>query len=622
MLASAAQQRARRRTLALAAGAAALAYYAHRQRWLARSRQALEPLVDAAAAYRDALRTSGQLASRLSSDVAAFLDAGGAAEVPASLRQLLRLAQCAEAQAAAACLGASVARGLASGLATASGHADAGAAGRQLLQSALDGVTSEQGRSVIACIAGAAARQAVVAALEVADRQRAAAPSQASAPDSDGLERVLTELDTDRGRRVASGARPKDDPKSAARPIPNAQAACARAARPRGLPNPARSPPGIACSLASLSRLFPCSDVVSALVRGAIGAYLNEAVEVDLPHQFLTTLSRPEHRDAVGDLAQRVTGEAVRVLVTAGAAELATRQGRPEGATPEPQQPRDAQSPGASSAEAAPLTTPPPAGQSVGARVYGLQSARCGPARRVFTLPSPPRGLYSPADGEPQPLPTPPPCELCRDGTDLLCAHVQPPRWRPDAGCGPLGGGGRSNGAAQPQAPPSALPDASWVSTARLALSLASQPEARALLRDVAGAAAGASVRALLCAVPNALAAAMPELPFRRQKKMPQAPPPQLTPRKRAAAAAAAAHRPATPSARLVELDADGRPLVQVDAEERSSQGMELSAAPLWRGLDQARVQGALALALFVHGLAFMPGAAARLGLYSPAGAL
>jgi hypothetical protein len=361
--------------------------------------------------------------------------------------------------------------------------------------------------------------------------------------------------------------------------------------------------------------------VVSALVRGAIGAYLNEAVEVDLPHQFLTTLSRPEHRDAVGDLAQRVTGEAVRVLVTAGAAELATRQGRPEGATPEPQQPRDAQSPGASSAEAAPLTTPPPAGQSVGARVYGLQSARCGPARRVFTLPSPPRGLYSPADGEPQPLPTPPPCELCRDGTDLLCAHVQPPRWRPDAGCGPLGGGGRSNGAAQPQAPPSALPDASWVSTARLALSLASQPEARALLRDVAGAAAGASVRALLCAVPNALAAAMPELPFRRQKKMPQAPPPQLTPRKRAAAAAAAAHRPATPSARLVELDADGRPLVQVDAEERSSQGMELSAAPLWRGLDQARVQGALALALFVHGLAFMPGAAARLGLYSPAGA-
>ena len=46
--------------------------------------------------------------------------------------------------------------------------------------------------------------------------------------------------------------------------------------------------------------------------------------------------------------------------------------------------------------------------------------------------------------------------------------------------------------------------------------------------------------------------------------------------------------------------------------------GLEVSAAPLWRGLDQARVQGALALALFVHGLAFMPGAAARLGLYTP----
>jgi len=243
MLASAAQQRARRRTLALAAGAAALAYYAHRQRWLARSRQALEPLVDAAAAYRDALRTSGQLASRLSSDVAAFLDAGGAAEVPASLRQLLRLAQCAEAQAAAACLGASVARGLASGLATASGHADAGAAGRQLLQSALDGVTSEQGRSVIACIAGAAARQAVVAALEVADRQRAAAPSQASAPDSDGLERVLTELDTDRGRRVASGTRPKDDPKERGRAQFQTRKLHAHALRaPAAVPTPRAAP--------------------------------------------------------------------------------------------------------------------------------------------------------------------------------------------------------------------------------------------------------------------------------------------------------------------------------------------------------------------------------------------
>ena len=235
MLAAAAPSRARRRALALALGASALAYYAHRQRWLARSRAALAPLADAAGAYRDALRTSGQLASRLSADVAAFLESDGSAEVPASLRQLLRLAQCAEAQAAAACLGSSVAQGLASGLASAAGHADAGAAGRQLLQSALEGVVSEQGRSVIACIAGAAARQAVVAALEVADRQRAAAPSPGGAPEADNLARVLTELDTDRGRRVASGARPRELTPLRAQ----FQSALAPAPRPRPAPHAA-----------------------------------------------------------------------------------------------------------------------------------------------------------------------------------------------------------------------------------------------------------------------------------------------------------------------------------------------------------------------------------------------
>jgi len=67
-----------------------------------------------------------------------------------------------------------------------------------------------------------------------------------------------------------------------------------------------------------------------------------------------------------------------------------------------------------------------------------------------------------------------------------------------------------------------------------------------------------------------------------------------------------------------VELGADGQPLAQQPGAGEGALGMEVSAAPLWRGLDQARVQGALALALFIHGMAFMPGAAARLGLYTP----
>jgi hypothetical protein len=205
---AAALPRARRRALYVAAGAAALAYYAHRARWLARTRAALAPLAEAAAAYRDAAKTSGLVASRLSADISAFLAHDGA-EVPVSLKQLLRLVQSAEAQAAVATLGSSLSRGVASGVAAAAAGASAEplAAGRRLLEAALEEATSERGRSVIACIAGAAARHAVVAALEMADQQRASGASGGGAPDADTMERVLTELDTDRGRRVATGAR-------------------------------------------------------------------------------------------------------------------------------------------------------------------------------------------------------------------------------------------------------------------------------------------------------------------------------------------------------------------------------------------------------------------------------
>jgi hypothetical protein len=204
-----AADRGRRRALYVAAGAAALAYYAHRSRWLARTRAALAPLAQAAAAYRDAAQSSGLAASRLCADISAFLADDGA-EVPVSLKQLLRLAQSAEAQAAVATLGSSLSRGVASGVAAAAAGASTEplAAGRRLLEAALEEATSERGRSVIACIAGAAARHAVVAALEMADRQRASGASPVGgAPDAaDTMERVLTELDTDRGRRVATGA--------------------------------------------------------------------------------------------------------------------------------------------------------------------------------------------------------------------------------------------------------------------------------------------------------------------------------------------------------------------------------------------------------------------------------
>ena len=194
------QAASRRKALVFAASVAALTYYAHRRRWASRARAAVTPLALAVAAYRDAALTSGRLCAALVGDLSAFLNSTDAhAEVPTSLRQLLRLATCNEAQAAVSTLGRSLTDGLASGVAAA---VQAPSGGRALLENALDAASTEQGRSLLACVVSAAARQAVAVALEASERTAAHAPG----PDSDTLDRVLGELDTDRGRRVAQGA--------------------------------------------------------------------------------------------------------------------------------------------------------------------------------------------------------------------------------------------------------------------------------------------------------------------------------------------------------------------------------------------------------------------------------
>lgn len=202
------QAASRRKALVFAASVAALTYYAHRRRWASRARAAVTPLALAVAAYRDAALTSGRLCAALVGDLSAFLNSTDAhAEVPASLRQLLRLATCNEAQAAVSTLGRSLTDGLASGVAAA---VQAPSGGRALLENALDAASTEQGRSLLACVVSAAARQAVAVALEASERTAAHAPG----PDSDTLDRVLGELDTDRGRRVAQGASKQAPPLS------------------------------------------------------------------------------------------------------------------------------------------------------------------------------------------------------------------------------------------------------------------------------------------------------------------------------------------------------------------------------------------------------------------------
>ena len=192
--------RRQRRAVLLAASLVALSYYAHQRRWLTRLRCALAPLSEAAGAYGEAARESGRLLRRVTADLSSFLESDGRAEVPASLRQLLRLAQCAEAQEAVSRLSTALSSGVAAGVSQAvARQGDA----RGVLDGVLEAASSERGRSLLAVLVSAASRQAVVAGMEASERR---ARQQPGAPfHADTFERLLGELDSDRGRRVAQG---------------------------------------------------------------------------------------------------------------------------------------------------------------------------------------------------------------------------------------------------------------------------------------------------------------------------------------------------------------------------------------------------------------------------------
>jgi len=245
-------------------------------------------------------------------------------------------------------------------------------------------------------------------------------------------------------------------------------------------------------------------------VRGAVGTYMSESADAEeVAASVLSALARPEHREAVGELAQRMTGEAVRSLVFASA------HAGEEGA----------------------LLTPsraPPAAASPAERERSRAALRFG---------------EGPSDSPPE-------------------ARTPPP-------------------AAAAAAPPARAAGPGWAASARLALQLAAQPEARALLRDVTAAAAGASVRALVTAVPSALYAALPELPFRRRAAAEEAP--------RRRRRHPACEPPRAPSPEQEFHDASPLPPQQSGCEDEGDSPQGGS----WRG--RASTQGALALAVVAH---------------------
>lgn len=563
----------RRAAVAATVAAAAAAYVAHRRGYL---RAGHWPLLSALAAYRRALLTGGDVAARLTGDLRSFLESEDPhAEVPASLRQLLRLAQCSEAQRATEALTAALCRGAVAGAVVGASEAAAqrGIDARALVESALETAASERGRGLVSCLVAQVARQAVEASMEAAARRSASGAGGGELSAIESLPRVLAALDSESGRRVLC-------------------------------------------------------ELVSSFTRGAVGAYLQDAQDEEFCDRVVRSVTRPEHREGLGELASRVTGEAVRTLVQTAATEYTVARANSgalagpsleAGGTPLPGLPSpwlssraSPMSPGFSPPRTFILNTKQRAG--LGGAEQLIRGGGLG--RRVHSLPGSPAcpGDDSFEDSASGLLPGR--CAAC--GVDSIALRRQSAGGATCGTCAArLNNGeheepspGHASEACGSNATPAAVlrslrpgadagvsaeraAEAGWTSTARAVLSLAAEPEARVVLREVAGAMAGSSVRALCSVVPDAVRSVMPSMPhismpFRRGARASHT---------RTAAAAAGEAGGAEGEPEVVR----GGVLLDVSKQQ-------------WRSMEAIKVQGALAFALLLHAAAFVPSAAGRFG--------
>ena len=170
--------RTRRRKL-IAAGVASVAagivlsklYYSQK---LIRARSQYQRLALALSSYQQAFLTGADISSAITRDLQSFLQSDSN-ELPQSLRQLAKLAQAKETQAAATSLAAATAQGI---LSAARQNGETPSAG---IDSLLDALTSERGHTLVSLAVSVAARTSTETYCECVERSAAAAKASEAA---------------------------------------------------------------------------------------------------------------------------------------------------------------------------------------------------------------------------------------------------------------------------------------------------------------------------------------------------------------------------------------------------------------------------------------------------------
>ena len=283
---------------------------------------------------------AAELASKLTVDVHAFINAEADAPVPASLRQAARLINTPELEECAARVTSGVARGVtnaASAAMSAAGtsssapepESSAGAAPpTSVVERALGKVLDPANWGLVSVLVAGTTRQTLEAVIEVFKEQYGADGS-ASSPVvgrgvfGDALEATLDALSDDRGRAALL-------------------------------------------------------DVCSCFVSVAVGTYLDKTAGSNTFDDFFAAALAASNREAFGDIAGRVTGEAVRTVaevVSPNASRaLAAARARGRSQTTDPTDPNAAESP----------HTPPGAGLGAGPPSSAFRGHGADSPRDVF----------------------------------------------------------------------------------------------------------------------------------------------------------------------------------------------------------------------------------------------
>ena len=243
---------------------------------MSRSERA-QQLLTATLGYTTAAMAAGETVAKLAVDVKDFLHSDADAPVPPSLRQALRVLNTPELEECAARVTSGVARGMA---ATSGGGVDGGrreggdedggdGPATSSLDAVLDRVLDPRNWGLASVIVSGATRQALEAVIDAFREQYGAGGGGADAPASGGESSTVNDA-LDKMLRMAA------------------------------------SPEGKSVLL----------DVCSVFVSAAVGTYLDKTQDANsVFDDFFAAATRASNREAMQDIAGRVTGETVRTMV-------------------------------------------------------------------------------------------------------------------------------------------------------------------------------------------------------------------------------------------------------------------------------------------------------------------